>query len=90
MKYRLEFTKSFVKDIKKLDRYTKELIYSWISKNLDGIDNPRSIGKALSGNLKGKWRYRIGDYRLLCVIEDDKLLILALNIGHRKEVYKTK
>ena len=90
MKYHVEFTKTFVKDIKKLDRYTKEMVYSWIKKNLEGIDNPRSFGKGLSGNLKVKWRYKIGDYRLLCVIENDKLLILALNIGHRREVYKQK
>ena len=88
MRYHLEFTKSFVKDIKKLDRYTQRLVYSWVKKNLDGIENPRTIGKALTGNLKGKWRYRIGDYRMLCVIEDDRLLIVAISIAHRRQIYK--
>ena len=88
MGFRVEFTKSFVKDMKGLDRYTRELVYSWIRKHLDGIGNPRSIGKALTGDKKGYWRYRIGDYRIICRIEDDRLLILALNVGHRREIYK--
>lgn len=88
MSYSLRFTKSFVKDIRKLDHYSRELIYSWIRKHLEGIEDPRSIGKALIGNKRGYWRYRIGDYRLICLIEDGRLLILALNLGHRKEIYR--
>ena len=55
-----------------------------------GIDcsDPRVHGKALTANLKGMWRYRIGDYRMLCLIEDEKLIITSLNIGHRREIYK--
>ena len=88
MSYKIVFTKTFLKDAKILDRYTRELVHAWIRKNLNGIENPRSIGKALKGSMKGFWRYRIGDYRLICMIEDDQLLILALNVGHRKEIYK--
>jgi len=62
-------------------------IYSWISKNLDGCTDPRRIGKALSGNYSGEWRYRVGDYRLLAVIKDDVVTILVLEIGHRSKVY---
>ncbi len=57
------------------------MVTSWIRKNLEGIDDPRRIGKALAGNKRGYWRYRIGDYRLICTIEDEKLVIIALNIG---------
>ena len=88
MSYRLEFTKSYMKDFRKLDRYTRELVLAWIRRNLSEIDDPRRIGKALTGNKEGYWRYRIGDYRLICMIEDERLLILALNIGHRKEIYQ--
>ena len=64
------------------------MVFTWIEKNLEGCENPRAHGKALTANLKGKWRYRIGDYRLLCHIEDDNLIILALTIGHRREIYQ--
>lgn len=88
MKYGVETTSRFDNEFKKLDRYTQRMIKSWIEKNLVGCENPRVHGKALTANRKGQWRYRIGDYRLLCHIEDDRLIILALSIGHRREVYK--
>lgn len=88
MKYKVEFTNDFEKSFKKLDRYTQIMISTWINKHLVDCSNPRVSGKALIGNKKGQWRYRIGDYRLLCHIDDGKLLILTLNIGHRREVYK--
>lgn len=87
MKYSLETTSRFDKELKKLDKYTQKLITGWIRKNLLGCENPRLIGKAMSADLKKLWRYRIGDYRLICVIEDNILTILALSIGHRKKVH---
>ena len=57
-------------------------------KNLEGCENPRLHGKGLTANKSGQWRYRIGDYRLLAEIEDDKIRILILNVGHRSEVYR--
>jgi len=64
------------------------MIKAWIEKNLVGCADPRQHGKALSASHSGQWRYRIGDYRLICLIEDDHLIITALNIGHRREVYE--
>ena len=87
MKYSVETTSRFDKEFKKLDRYTQLMIKSWITKNLIDCENPRIHGKALVANRKGQWRYRIGDYRLICLIEDDRLIIAALNIGHRRDVY---
>lgn len=86
--YHIVFSKQALKEIKKLDQQASRFIIAWIKKNLDNCTNPRSHGKALSANKAGQWRYRIGDYRLICVIQDDELLILALSIGHRKIVYK--
>ncbi|MDO4198675.1 MAG: type II toxin-antitoxin system RelE/ParE family toxin [Erysipelotrichaceae bacterium] len=86
--YRIETAPGFEKELKKLDHYTIRFIKAWIDKNLKNCTDPRIHGKALTGNLKGLWRYRIGDYRLICRIEDEKLVILALNIGHRKEIYR--
>ena len=87
MKYRIETTPKFDKEFKKLDKYTMRMIKSWISKNLEDCENPRSFGKGLTANRSGQWRYRIGDYRLICDIQDDKLIILALSVGHRREIY---
>ena len=87
MSYSVETTSLFDKEFKKLDRYTQRMIKAWIDKNLEGCVDPRQHGKGLTANRSGQWRYRIGDYRLICQIEDDRLVILALNIGHRREVY---
>lgn len=87
MIYRLETTEQFDREFKKLDRYTQKMIKAWIEKNLSGCTDPRLHGKALKANRSGQWRYRIGDYRLICLIEDEKLVILALSIGHRRDIY---
>lgn len=88
MSYRVETTARFDKDFKKLDRYTQRMIKGWIDKNLVGAENPRLHGKGLTANRSGQWRYRIGDYRLICQINDNRLVILALSVGHRREVYE--
>ncbi len=87
MKYTVEFTQSALKDLKKLDRHTAALILGWIRKNLENCTNPRQHGKALTANRAGQWRYRIGDYRLIAYIEDYKIKILILAVGHRREIY---
>ena len=86
--YRVETTSRFDREFRKLDRYTQKMIAAWIDKNLEGCDDPRVHGKGLTANRSGQWRYRIGDYRLICEIEDNKLVILALTVGHRSEVYE--
>lgn len=88
MKYQVQTTQRFDKEFKKLDKYTQRILKSWIVKNLVDTDNPRVHGKGLTANLSGLWRYRIGDYRLICDIQDDELVILALTVGHRREIYK--
>lgn len=87
MKYSIETTSRFDREFKKLDNYTQRMIKAWIDKHLIDCVNPRQHGKSLTANRSGQWRYRIGDYRLICFIEDDKLIITALNIGHRREIY---
>ena len=87
MAYRVEYTKAALKQLKKMDRFDARLITSWIGKNLEGCENPRAHGKGLTANHSGEWRYRVGDYRILCVIQDDLLLIEGFSIGHRSIVY---
>lgn len=85
--YVIETTSRFDKEFKKLDRYTQRMIKGWIDKNLVGEENPRRHGKGSVANRSGHWRYRIGDYRLICEIDDGRLVILALSVGHRREIY---
>lgn len=87
MTYELRTDKHFDKAFKKLDRPIQIMLKEWIEKNLVDCDDPRRIGKALTGNLSDIWRYRIGNYRLLCKIVDGALIIFALNVGHRKDIY---
>ena len=88
MKYTVEFSKEALKDLKKLEKPTAALILGWVRKNLEGTDDPRRHGKALTGNLGGRWRYRVGDYRLLARIDDGRVLILVLHVGRRREIYE--
>lgn len=87
MSYQVRTTKKFDKSFKKLDRHSQKLIKNWIEGNLINCINPRFWGKALTGNFKGVWRYRIGSYRLLAKIDDDKLIIFAIDVGHRRNIY---
>ncbi len=88
MKYAVEYTPQAVKELKKLDKHTRSMIIGWIEKNLVGCENPRQKGKGLTANRSGQWRYRIGDYRLLAEIQDNRIVILILAVGHRSEVYQ--
>lgn len=87
MKYRVVFTERAKKQLSKLDKSVLGLILGWIEKNIEGCENPRIHGKGLLGNRSGQWRYRIGDYRVICEIIDDEIVILVLEIGHRKHIY---
>ena len=87
MSYRVEYLPQVVKTLEKMNKYTKKILVEWIEKNLGGCENPRVHGKPLSANRAGQWRYRVGDYRIIVKIEDDKLVILVIAIGHKKEVY---
>lgn len=88
MTFQIRTTQRFDREFSKLDKYTQKLIKAWITKHLDGCENPRTIGKGLTANRSGEWQYRIGDYRLICAIKDEDLIILALSVGHRSNLYK--
>ena len=87
MKYDVEYSKTAMNTIKKLDSSTSKLIRTWIEKNLINTENPRIKGKALTGDLKGLWHYRVGDYRILTDIQGNKIGILILDMGHRSKIY---
>lgn len=87
MKYKVEYLPQVYKTLEKMDKFTKRIIIEWIEKNLVDCENPRQHGKALTADRVGQWRYRVGDYRIIAKIEDDRLVILVITIGHRREVY---
>lgn len=86
--YSVDYTEQAIKELKKIDNNTKKLILAWIGKNLEGCIDPRQYGKGHTANRSGQWRYRIGDYRLIAEIEDEKITILILTVGHRSDIYK--
>ena len=70
-----------------MDKYTKRILFEWIDKNLEGCSDPRVHGKPLTANRTGQWRYRVGDYRILADIQDNRLVILVIAVGHRREIH---
>ena len=88
MNFHVEFDKSVYKYLSKLDKYTTKMLLNWIEDRLENCENPRIYGKALSSNLAGLWRYRVGDYRIIAKIIDEKIIVLIIAIGHRKDIYK--
>ena len=87
MRYHVEYLPQVVKTLEKMDKFTKWIIYEWIDKNLEDCEDPRIHGKPLTANRVGEWRYRVGDYRIIAKIIDDKLIILVITIGHRRDVF---
>lgn len=85
--YKVSISDKALKQLKKMDKQVAKLIVGYIKKNLEDCEDPRHLGKALQGNLNDKWRYRVGDYRILAKIEDDKMLIFVIETGHRKDIY---
>lgn len=83
---KLGYTAFALKQLKKLDKQVSSRILDYMDE-VAKLENPRERGKMLVGNLIGFWRYRVGDYRVLCKIKDNELVITVVNIGHRREVY---
>ncbi|WP_251943609.1 type II toxin-antitoxin system RelE/ParE family toxin [Staphylococcus sp. Marseille-Q5304] len=88
MSYKVRYTKTAMKQLKKLDKPTAKLLTEWIKRNLDGIEEPRRIGKPLTDNKSNQWRYRKGNYRIIVDIQDEEIIILVLAIGHRRDIYR--
>ncbi|HXC43882.1 MAG TPA: type II toxin-antitoxin system RelE/ParE family toxin [Candidatus Dormibacteraeota bacterium] len=88
MAWRIEITRTATKQITKLDQQPQKSILRFLRERLAGAENPRQWGRALQGEKRGLWRYRVGDYRLICDIQDQKITILVLELGHRKDVYR--
>jgi mRNA interferase RelE/StbE len=85
--WRIEWDEQAVEEAKKLDRIALKRIIRYLEERIAPSKNPRDFGKPLRGEKLGVWRYRVGDYRILCHIEDEKVTVLIISVGHRKNVY---
>ena len=89
MAYDVELSAAVDRELGTLDAQQAKRILTFLHERVAKLDDPRSIGQALHGSRLGEfWKYRVGDYRLICKIEDDRLIVLVLRIGHRKEIYR--
>jgi mRNA interferase RelE/StbE len=89
MAWTIEFAPEAVRELNKLDRQVSRRILKFLRDRVANLDNPRSVGSALQGAKLGEfWKYRVGDYRIICRIDDETVLVLVLRVGHRKEVYR--
>jgi mRNA interferase RelE/StbE len=86
--YSVEYSKEAQKILKKMDRGSAQRIVAWMRDRVSNCENPRLWGEALVGEFSGLWKYRIGTFRLVCEIQDEKLVVLVVELGHRKEIYK--
>ncbi|MDP2961873.1 MAG: type II toxin-antitoxin system RelE/ParE family toxin [Sulfurimicrobium sp.] len=89
MVWRIEFDPRALDELKRLDKTAQARIIKTVRERIAPLENPRVLGQALRGEELGRyWKYRIGDYRLICDIQDETVLILVLRVGHRKEIYR--
>jgi mRNA interferase RelE/StbE len=87
--YKVEFDPAALKDLKQLDRQIQKRLVTFLRDRVAVLDNPRSIGEALAGaSLGNYWKYRVGDWRIVCDIQDKRIIVRVLRIGNRREVYR--
>jgi len=89
MAYEVELSAEVERELRKLDAQHSQRILKFLQQRVAKLENPRTIGEALHRSKFGEfWKYRVGDYRLICKIEDDRLLVLMLRVGHRRRIYR--
>ena len=89
MAWSVEIAESADRELDKLDPQHRKRILKFLQDRVAKLDDPRTIGEALHGSRLGEfWKYRVGDHRLVCKIEDERLLVLVLRVGHRREIYR--
>ena len=87
MSWVYRFDDRALKELKKLGRQAQRDIIAYLDERVSSDGDPRRFGKGLKADLAGLWRYRVGDYRILCQIKDGELLVLVVGVGHRRNVY---
>lgn len=88
MAWTIEFLPDAVKELKKLDRSVARRIITTLEERIATLDDPRTLGSALTGDHAGYWRWRVGDYRVVARIKDERVVIIVVRVAHRREVYR--
>jgi mRNA interferase RelE/StbE len=88
MAWKVDISPTALKQLGKLDKPIVDRILNFLRQRVEKLEDPRQLGARLQGALSGFWKYRVGDYRLICSLEHDRLVVLVLRIGHRREIYK--
>lgn len=88
MALKVEFDPDALKDLSRLDEHIQRRIFKYLRERITPSNNPRGFGKPLAMDKKGLWRYRIGDYRMICAIRDDEKRVIIYRVGHRKNIYE--
>ncbi len=89
MAWAIEFAPEAARELNRLDPQHARRILKFLNQRVAKLHNPRNVGAALQGERFGEfWKYRVGDYRIICKIEDDRLRVLVLRVGHRREIYR--
>ena len=87
-KWKVEFSERAKDQLKKLDKPIQKRIMAYLEERILNSENPRYLGEALKGKLDPYWRYRIGNYRILCILENETVTVHVMKVGHRREVYE--
>lgn len=88
MVWRIDYSDTALKKLRKLDRETSRAIVDYLDDRIALSADPRIFGKPLTGSLKGRWRFRVGDYRIVCSFKSERLVVLVIDLGHRREIYR--
>jgi mRNA interferase RelE/StbE len=88
MAWKIEFDPAALKELSKLDKPVEKRILKFLRERVAKLNDPRQVGARLQGAMSGLWKYRVADYRLICSLESDRLVVLVLRVGHRREIYK--
>ena len=88
MAWTIEFERDAIRQLKRLEKGVRERILEYLESRVTGVGGPRRFGKPLTGDRAGLWAYRIGAYRVVCLIENDRLVVVVVSVGHRREAYR--
>lgn len=90
MAWTVEVSPFTQRQLTKLDKPVARRILDWLDERIEGCKDPRHFGESLRGELAGLWRYRVGDFRLICELKIDRMIVWVIAVGHRREIYRRK
>ena len=87
MAWKIEFDRGARRELEKLDKTASGRILRFLHERIGTLDDPRKVGERLQGTLREFWKYRVGDYRLICSLRDDLMVVVVVRVGHRRDIY---